>query len=116
MPTVTAVIGTLLPPTIPSGAQIYDMIMGQIEPELTTDQTARLEQIAAGETPAQIKKRAQRYKRAFEEYDKRFESYVASLREQVHSYQRIVAQRCEQEEHEAETVALQNLESGIHDA
>ncbi len=44
MPTNPAFAGLPEPPQIPSGREIYDMLMGQIEPELTTEGVSLLPQ------------------------------------------------------------------------
>lgn len=113
MPTVTAVIGTLLPPVIPSGDEIYDLLMGQIEPELMTDQLPLFEQRCARETKKELRARAERYKQAFDEYDKRFSAYIAMLREQEESYRHIVISRLEEEQRDVEDTAIHGLESRI---
>lgn len=115
-PAATLVIGTLLPPVIPSGAEIYNMLMKQIEPELTTDQMALLNEKYKDQPPAEVKARVARYNRAFNEYDRRFEEYVVLLKEQVNSYRKLVISRAEAEMQVEEETQLQSLESNISSA
>ena len=63
------------PPVIPSGEEMYDQIMSQIEPDLVTAQLPLLKEKYKDETPEQAKARADRYNRAFAEYEKQFAAY-----------------------------------------
>lgn len=76
------------PPPILGGRELYDAIMGQIEPELTTAGLATLDQLYADETPEQKKQRAARYNAAFAEYEKRFKQYNTDWLGQFTAFQR----------------------------
>jgi len=66
-------------PVIPapkSGAEVYNGIMGTIEPELMTDQIPLMKEKYKDETPEQKNARGQRYAKAMEEYDRRYAQYL----------------------------------------
>jgi hypothetical protein len=64
------------PPDILSGSEIYDHIMGEIEPELVIAELSHIAERTKAETPEQRKARAERYTKAFAEYDTRFKQYA----------------------------------------
>lgn len=109
-------VNDLLPPAIPSGAEVYDLIMGQIEPELTSEGIATLDAKYTNETAAEAKARVDRYNKAFEEYDKRFANYVTLLKEQVHSYKRISVGRAEERANREDQKELLGLEANFTSA
>lgn len=65
------------------GQEIYDAIMGVIEPELTTSQLPLLEEKHAGETLSQKSKRMAWYTKAFAIFDEAFGMYVKGIEEQM---------------------------------
>ena len=71
-----------------AGDALYDSIMAEIEPELTTAQINTLVEKYKGETPEEAKARAERYNKAFEEYEKRFaqtqQGWDASFKQYKH--------------------------------
>lgn len=77
-----------VPPPIPGGRELYDTLMGAIEPELTTAGLATLAAKYADETRDQKAGRAKRYNAAFEEYAKRFDAYNADWLSQFSAFQR----------------------------
>lgn len=56
----------------PTVEEIYNLLMSQIEPELTTDMLPQLGELYPDETPAEWRKRQERYQRAFQLYETRF--------------------------------------------
>lgn len=99
-------------PRIPtSGHELYNELMSQIEPELTTDQLPLLAERYRNEHLARTASRASRYTRAYSEYDQIYEAYVASLREQAIAYRKYACYSLEQENHKYDLAKLNQLEA-----
>ena len=64
----------------PTGAQIYDGIMGKIEPELTTAMLETLEEKYRDESTEEHQVRMARYDVAFAEYDKQYGAFLMKLK------------------------------------
>lgn len=101
------------PPAILSGEEIYNMLMGQIEQELMTDQIPLMPEKYKSETPEESKARAERYRKAFEEYDKKYQEYQQKLDGSVRTYSHDVLKGAENVATQEDTGALQNIESAI---
>lgn len=101
---------------IPTGQELYDLLMAKIEPDLVTDQLPLLDAKYAKETPAQIKARAERYEKAFAEYDRQLAEYLGKLKEKVHEFQTTARQSIEHEVKEKEEKKLTSLEDEIQQA
>lgn len=65
---------------LPTAREVYDAIMGGIEPELVTDQLPLLDAKYANETPVEKTVRMERYGRAFVAYEIAYEAYEQSIR------------------------------------
>ena len=101
------------PFTLQDPETIYDTIMKQIEPELTTSQMPLLEQKYAGETPEQNKARKEKYARAFQAYDEKFRDYRREIEQQAQAYQRSVMAANESLTSGSDKAALTAIESEI---
>lgn len=113
-PLASAIASQLPPlPDVRSGQEIYDMLMGAIEPDLVTAQTPLLREKYAGETPEQRAKRAERYTQAFAAYERAFQEHMAHLEEQVRSYQHAAQQAVEQYARREEQRTLDALTNDI---
>jgi len=76
-------------PVIPakrSGEEIYNGIMREIEPELTTDQIPLAKEKYKDETPEQKKARGERYAKAMEEYERRYAAYLLEQEAKLRSF------------------------------
>lgn len=62
-------------PELSDAASTYDNIMTHIEPELTTDQIMTLKQKYAGESSDAATERADRYTKAFDQYEHRLDDF-----------------------------------------
>lgn len=99
-------------PPLLSGDELYDMLMGSIEPELTTAAIEKLPAQYANETPANRKERADRYARAFAEYDRRYSEYQSRWSIQYADYKRQALASLENDERADEaSVDLANIEA-----
>ncbi|OIO54360.1 hypothetical protein AUJ46_03420 [Candidatus Peregrinibacteria bacterium CG1_02_54_53] len=76
-------------PAIPAkrtGAEIYNSIMREIEPELTLDQIPLMKEKYKDETPEKKKERGERYAKAMEEYERRYAQYMQKQDAKVRSF------------------------------
>lgn len=95
------------------GTEIYDRIMGGIEPELVTAVIPTLAAKYKDETPAQRNIRADRYDAAYAEYDRRFAAYCAELDEKAKASRRQAFGGAEAFTSANESGAIAGLESAI---
>lgn len=98
-----------VPPVIPPGQQVYAMLMGQIEPDLAMDNTAR-EMQYTGETEDQKKARFARYKKAFAEYRKKSGEAFARMHQEVDAYCRLTVKYAEGQASATEQEKLKHIE------
>ncbi len=105
--------GDFLGVHIPSGDELYNLLMAKIEPELTTDQLPLLEARYKGETVDESKARAHRYEAAFTEYDKQLGDYMEGLKQKLRAHQRIAMSSAELGAKAEEQDALSAIEASI---
>ena len=106
-------VGAPAVPKIQGGEEVYNMIMGDIESELTLDNLPKNEEKYASETLEQTKMRAQRYKDAFIEYKKRYAEYKLKQDDEVRAYGRDVMKATENNFAAKDESAMLDLESAI---
>lgn len=99
-----------LPPMPENGNALYDMIMGEIDPELTSAQVNGLLEKYKDEMPEQRAERAKRYERAFALYNQRFAEYNAYWSRQFNAHKRASIASLEAEHRMHEDVALNTLD------
>lgn len=99
--------------TMPSGEEIYDSIMAEIEPELTTPQLPLLKEKYKDETAEQAKARAERYQKAFKLYDSIYQNFVIEVDTKAREYRRSALQSAEREESAKEAASLSGLEAAF---
>lgn len=100
-------------PVLPNPIALYDELMGAIEPELVSTVVPTLRQKYQGESPADSKARAARYKKAFKAYDTALKAYKDALSSKTRAYAHAAATSLEQYAKESENLDLQDLESAI---
>ncbi len=71
-------------PDIPGGLEVYDNIMGEIDEDLTSKGSKKLDEKYKNETPEQTKARAARYDAARDEYDRRYEAWKTQKQGEVY--------------------------------
>ncbi len=103
-----------LPPKIPTGQELYDSLMGHIEPELTTEGLKTLDTSYTGETPEQNEERKKRYVLAFEQYTQAYEGYVLTLASQVERYRKSSFDQVELQDRGREEGFLERLTQTIY--
>jgi hypothetical protein len=101
------------PPAIPTGQELYDALMGHIEPELTTEGQETLAEKYKGETPEEQEERKKRYELAFERYEQAYQDYIQTLQAQVERYRRNSFQHVELEDRVEEEGLLGRLQDAI---
>ena len=97
-------------PTIPTGRELYDIIMTEIEPDLTSTGRTTWAVKYLGETPEQCRERYRRYDLAFERYDKAYDEYMQMLNTQVDRYRHGRFQEIEDGDRRRESEALSSLQ------
>lgn len=112
-PVAPAPDGLPPPPAVIPGPELYDQIMQYIDPELTTTGLTALEEKYRDETPEQSRARAERYKAAFAEYERRFAAYGAQWLEEFTRYQRQALATLEHSDREADDKVMSDMESQI---
>ncbi|MBT4119813.1 MAG: hypothetical protein HOG89_03810 [Candidatus Peribacter sp.] len=103
--------GLPIPPQLQGGAEVYNMIMGKIEPDLTSDMIDTLDEKYAGETEEEKVERMKKYAAAFIEYQKQFEAYMNDKKAEVKSFGRGLNQSIETDSTNKEASILDDLES-----
>ncbi|MFA6038911.1 MAG: hypothetical protein WCV62_05265 [Candidatus Peribacteraceae bacterium] len=98
---------------IPTGTDVYDALMGQIEPDLLTAAIPGLEEKYRGVSEAQRKERFARYSRAYKLYDEAFRAWSAELQATVTSIHRQSLQTAEMKAQGEDDDAISKLESQI---
>lgn len=98
---------------LPTGQQVYDALMGEIEPDLLTTSIPLLEEKHKGESDEERSMRYRRYEQAYEQYDQAFAAWSVTLQNAVHDYRREALRSAEEASREKEASALQQLEQAI---
>lgn len=103
--------GSVARPTIPTGRELYDIIMVEIEPELTTANLETLEDRYKGESSDEFAKRKERYALAMERYQQAYQDYIETLQVQVERYRKATFEKVEIEDRTNEQGVLDHLSS-----
>lgn len=101
------------PPAIPTGRDLYDTIMGAIEPELTTAGMQTLDAKYKGETKEQLVSRQARYDIAFAQYNKAYAGYIEALSAQATRYSKEAFAKAELEHRAEDEQSLDALSQAI---
>jgi DNA-directed RNA polymerase beta subunit len=93
-------------PFLPEGRRIYDDIMAEIEPDLTTEGRLLLAEKYKNESPTQTRLRAKRYDMAHAEYQRRYESTMNAAKSRAMTYRRALMTETEKRVHERDDVPI----------
>ncbi len=104
------------PPAIPTGRDLYDTIMGAIEPELTSDGMKMLDAKYKGETREQLSSRQARYDIAFAQYNKAYAEYIETLNTQANRYSKEAFAKAELDNRAQDEQSLSALSQAIFQA
>ncbi|OGJ56027.1 hypothetical protein A2635_04955 [Candidatus Peribacteria bacterium RIFCSPHIGHO2_01_FULL_51_9] len=108
MPTPNVPAGEI---KIPSGEEVYNAIMGRIDPDLLTGTIPTLETKYKGESEMQRAARLERYKKAYKEYDRQYAAWTQEVQVLVARARREALQSAEKKERVKEEQILQSLDS-----
>jgi len=114
MPNPAPAAGIPMIPARKSGAEIYNSIMREIEPELTTDQIPLMKEKYKDETHEQKKARGERYAKAMEEYEKRYAAYLQEQDAKVRSFKIGAIHFVENKASETDQQKLLSIESSFN--
>ena len=92
-----------------TGEEIYNAIMGQIEPDLVTTSGVSTDAPKPGEGDADFSARMERYRKAFATYEKCFEAYVSHLRDDSRKSRLATRIATEQKLHDQEEATAEKL-------
>ena len=98
-------------PTVLSGEEVYDSIMGEIEPELLSKNIILLEEKYKEETPDQKKARGERYGKAFAEYEKHYQKYLADSSSTLQRFKGQALKSVEDADRKQDAMGVQSLEA-----
>ncbi len=101
------------PKKIITGEQIYNAIMGEIEPDLVTTSGVSTDVRRRGESKAKWNARMERYRKAFALYEKCFTAYVAHLRDASKKSRAATRIATERKFHDEEEATANKLLSDI---
>ncbi len=102
-----------VPPAVPTAQELFDVLMKDIEPELTSEGQKRLAEKYANETLPEYAARRQRYELAFAQYDAAYEEYMDRLQTQVERYRRHSFEEVEMEDRQEEETEMKKLDHMI---
>src|SRR3989338_10631299 len=96
-------------PSIPTGQELYDLIMGNIEQELTTEGLKTIAAKYANETTEEKYERKKRYDLAFDRYAQAYEGYIGTLQAQMERYRKQSFQHVELSDRTSEAGFLETI-------
>ena len=99
-------------PKLPmNGKEFFDVLMGQIESDLVSDNVASLKEKYADETEEEHAKRMERYRAAVVAYREKRDHYFASMATQVRQFEKVLKQVAEGRVTDIEQARLEELEN-----
>jgi hypothetical protein len=98
---------------LPTAEDIYDALMGKIEPDLVSTNLPLLESAYLGETPAQKQVRMARYQKALAAYDKALDAWCLQMEQRTRKLRTDVAAELEGESRNKDESILAELESAM---
>lgn len=101
---------------IPTGQELYDKIMAEIEPELTSEGKKTIAEKYKDETPEERAARMLRYRQAFDRYDEAYNGYLQTLRLQVERERHAQFQAVETRDRQGEATWMEEFDSLIKTA
>lgn len=93
--------------------ELYDAVMGEIEPELTTEMIPALEELHEDETPEQTKHRAKHYAWAFEQFFLLWNDVVEEVFGQLEQVKHALLARARKDTEEVENLAMHEIEEKL---
>ncbi len=96
--------------TIPSGVELYDALMNNIEPDLVTKNIAGLDEKYKGESADERAARLKRYNAAYAAYDLAYAVWLLDTNGKINKYRRAALSQAESEDRQRESQLLQQFE------
>ncbi len=103
-----------LPPVFLGENELYDTVMGSIEPDLVSTMAPTLKEKYKDETPEQRQERGERYKKAFALYDTRLKEYEQYWNGEMSVFAHAVHASAEGKSRAEEAAQLSILEQSIN--
>ena len=98
-------------PKLPvDGKEFFDVLMGEIEPDLVSDAVESLKEKYADETSEEHEVRMERYRNAIATYREKRDHYFESMAYQVRQFEKALKESAEGRVTEMEQTRLQELE------
>jgi len=117
MPTAQDPYGAGMPmPSVLTGEQLYNQIMEAIEPDLLTTAIVGLDEKYKGETAEQKAARLERYRKAYETYDQKFQENHTAWYAEWAQYKKRALKSAEARNATKESQEMQNLEQSMSQA
>jgi len=91
-------------------AEVYDALIGQIDPELVTSEIPKLKAKYKEETPEQRTTRGERYAAAYKEYESMLAQFVGGLKAHAGTQRREALVSAEAQSRKGEEEQLKNME------
>ena len=101
------------PLTTFSEDELYDLVMHEIEPELTTAVLPTLEELYKDETDAEYAVRKERYANAMKEYARRVEHITEEWKKTLHESKKAIVANYQKQSTEQKGSILSDLEDEI---
>lgn len=105
-----------MPLPLLSGTDLYDTIMGKIEPDLLSHNLERTKNYVLTAGLEERKEMAARYEAAFAEYDRQFAAYEKSWEKRFHTYKSQSMQSLEKKMKGGEKDMISSIEKNIRDS
>lgn len=96
---------------LPSGQEIYDRLMENVEPELVTANLATLDAPYKKESAGARTARYKKYAKAFAEYKKQYKVWLQNVKNAVTAYKKAITRAVEKASKNTEDQALLALEA-----
>jgi len=109
-------MSTITPPYVPTPEELYDFLMGSIEPELTLASIPGLKEKYAAEAKPEKQARMERYKKAYAMYEQALAVYKKDLEQRTSTYRKEAFDSSEERTEEQEEDKLTDLEASIQSA
>ena len=93
--------------------QLYDVLMGEIEPDLLLGNIPGLDAKYAGETPEQKDARMKRYEESYKKFDLEFSKFMVDVNDELKTARRAALQEKEEEDRTQESTKLGSLEAAF---
>jgi len=100
-------------PKLPTAQELYNSLMSAIEPDLPSTNIPLLEKKYKDETAEQHVARMERYQKAFDEYDKEYETYMAKLTTDLAAHRTQANKTMEKRSQSRDGRAMEDLEASM---